>query len=251
MAYKIAFLCIFGFFAALVDSIAGGGGIISLPAFLFAGVSPHFALGTNKFCSTAASCTSSLKFASSGKVNYKLLKLLGPFTLLGAILGVKTVLNIDQKYLSILVLILLIGVCLYSMFSKKAGMENKFKGLNKKNIIPGMLLAFCMGFYDGFFGPGTGAFLIIGIIWIYGYDFVNAAGNGKVLNFISNITSLVLFAYYGQIKYLLGIPVVIAMIFGARVGTKLALNKGSKLIKPIFVVMSLAVACKMLVNVIK
>ena len=251
MAFKIAFLCIFGFFAAVVDSIAGGGGIISLPAFLFVGIPPHFALGTNKFCSTAASCTSSLKFASSGKVNYKLLKLLAPFTFLGAIIGVKTVLNIDQKYVSVMVLVLLIGVCLYSLFSKKAGMENNFQGLSKKNIIQGMFLAFFLGFYDGFFGPGTGSFLIIGIIWIYGYDFVNAAGNGKVLNFISNITALVLFAYYGQIKYLLGIPVVIAMIFGARVGTKLALNKGSKLIKPIFVIMSFAVACKMLVNIVK
>jgi uncharacterized membrane protein YfcA len=243
---KLLILCPAGFLAALVDSIAGGGGLISVPAYLLAGVPPHLALGTNKFSSTAASCTSSLKFAKSGKVNFDILKYLMPFTLIGAVIGVATVLQVDQNFLYTLVLVLILGVGIYSFFSKSIGLEDKFKGKTKKGIFLGILLALSLGFYDGFFGPGTGSFLIFGLISIYGFDFVKASGNAKVLNFVSNITSLVLFALHGQINYLLGIPVAIFMIFGARVGTVMALKKGTKLIKPIFITMSLGVACKML-----
>lgn len=250
MTMNLVFLCTAGFLAALIDSIAGGGGIISVPAFLLAGVSPHIALGTNKFSSSCASFTSSIKFAQSGKVDFKILKYLIPFTLVGAVLGVNTVLAIDTKYLNTIVLVLLLCVGAYSLFSKTIGMEDKFESLNKKNILLGMALALSMGFYDGFFGPGTGSFLIFGLISIYSFDFVRAGGNGKVLNFVSNITSLVVFAINGSIDYKIGIPVAIFMILGARVGTKVALSKGAKLMKPIFVTMSLAVAVKMLYGMI-
>lgn len=243
---KLLILCPLGFLAALVDSIAGGGGLISVPAYLLAGVPPHLALGTNKFSSTAASFTSSLKFARSGKIDFNIMKYLAPLTLVGAVLGVTSVLKVDQNFLYTLVLILVLCVGIYSFFSKSIGMEDKFKGITKKTLMLGMLLALTLGFYDGFFGPGTGSFLIFGIISIYGLDFVKSSGNAKFLNFVSNITSLVLFAMHGQINYLLGLPVALFMIFGARIGTVLALNKGSRLIKPIFVTMSLGVAVKML-----
>lgn len=251
MVTKIIFLCIAGFAAAFVDAIAGGGGIISVPAYLIAGVPPHFTLGTNKFSSTAAALTSSFNFAKSGNVNFKLMKYIAPFTLLGAAIGVNTVVRINQKYLYVLVLILLLAVGIYSLFSKTIGTEDNFKGFTKKNILLGILLSFSLGFYDGFFGPGTGSFLMFGLIGIYGFDFVKGAGNARFLNFISNITSLFMFAFYGRINYLLGIPVAVSMIFGARLGTVIALKKGAKLIKPIFVCMSLAVALKMLLNIIK
>lgn len=251
MTMNLVFLCLAGFLAAFIDSIAGGGGLISVPAFLLAGIPPHLALGTNKFSASCASFTSSLKFAQSGKVDYKLLKLLGPFTLVGAALGVNTVLGIDAKYVNSIVLILLLFVGAYSLFSKNIGMEDKFEGLKKKTIVLGMVLASSLGFYDGFFGPGTGSFLIFGLIHIYGFDFVRAGGNAKVLNFFSNISSLVMFALNGQIDYKIGIPVAIFMMIGAKFGTKLALTNGAKLMKPIFVTMSLAVAIKMLYGVIK
>jgi uncharacterized membrane protein YfcA len=247
----LIFLCIAGFFAALIDSIAGGGGLISLPAFLLAGIPPHFALGTNKFAATCASFTSSLKFAKSGKVKFELLKYLIPFTFIGAVLGVKSVLKIDQKYLYTMVLVLVLAVGIYSFFSKSIGLQDKYTGIKKKGLILGILLTFSLGFYDGFFGPGTGSFLIFGLIGIFGFDFVKASGNARVLNFISNLTALVVFALNGQVNYSYGVPVAIFMIIGARIGTKLALKNGSKLIKPIFVTMSLAVACKMLFNMIK
>lgn len=249
MTFNFIFLCVAGFLAAMVDSIAGGGGIISLPAFLFCGVPPHMALGTNKFASTCASFVSSLKFAGSGKINFKLLKFTAPFTFLGAIIGVKCALTLKPAYLNIIVLVMLLFVGIYSLLSKTVGANDNFNGLNSKNIFWGIILAFSLGFYDGFFGPGTGSFLIFALISIYGFDFVNAGGNAKIMNFISNITSLILFAFSGQINYLYGVPVAIFMMVGARIGTKLALTKGAKLIKPIFVAMSLAVAVKILFSI--
>lgn len=250
MTITLILLCTAGFFGALVDSIAGGGGIITVPAFLMAGVPPHIALGTNKFASTCASFTSSVKFAKSSKVDFKLIKILAPFTIIGAVLGVNTVLAVNGGFLNTVVLVLLTLVGLYSLFSKTVGVDDNFKGLNNKNIISGIFLAIGLGFYDGFFGPGTGSFLIFGMIGVYGFDFVRAGGNGKVLNFLSNITSLIVFAFNFQINYSIGIPVALSMILGARFGTSLALNKGAKLMKPIFVTMSLGVAVKMLYGII-
>lgn len=250
MINNLIFLCVTGFCAAFVDSIAGGGGIISMPAFLLAGLPPHSALGTNKFSSSCASFTSSVKFAQSGKVDFKLIKFLAPFTFVGAILGVNAVLKINTKYLNTIVLVLLLLVSIYSLFSKNIGTEDNFQGLSKKNIFLGIILALSLGFYDGFFGPGTGSFLIFGLIGIFSFDFTRAGGNAKFLNFVSNIASLGMFALRGQINYKVGIPVALFMIIGARLGTKVALNKGAKLIKPIFVTMSLAVATKMLYGMI-
>lgn len=242
----IIFLCIAGFFAALVDSIAGGGGLISLPAFLMCNVPAHIALGTNKFSSTTASFTSSIKFALSKKVNFKLISRLMPFTLIGSIFGVKLALVMNQDFLSSIVSALVLFVGIYTLVIKNIGEDNNFKELNFQNLIIGSLFALTIGFYDGFFGPGTGSFLIFGLINIFKFDFVNASGNAKFLNFLSNLTSLVLFALNGKINYCIGIPVAITMIFGAQLGTKLALNKGSKFIKPIFVIMSISISIKLI-----
>ncbi|MBU5592713.1 TSUP family transporter [Clostridium sp. MSJ-4] len=246
--WNLVFLCFAGFLASFVDSIAGGGGLISVPAFFIAGFPVHYALGTNKFAATTGSFTSSLKFALSGKVNFKLIKYIIPFTFIGAVLGVKTVLLISQDFLYPLVMALILFVGIYSLFSKTIGLENKFTGITKLNLFLGILLGFVIGFYDGFFGPGTGSFLIFGLISIFKFDFTHASGNAKFLNFVSNITSLLVFALEGKINYLYGIPIAIFMIIGATLGTKAALTKGSKLIKPIFVVMSLGVALKILIE---
>jgi uncharacterized membrane protein YfcA len=247
---KIIFLCSAGFLAAFVDAIAGGGGLISVPAYFAIGFPPHFTLGTNKFSSSFGSITSTLRFAKSGKVDKNLLKILLPFVFLGAVVGVSTVLVLDPNILKPIVLILLVSVGIYSFFSKSVGLEDRYEGTNKKNLTIGCIFAFVMGFYDGFFGPGAGSFIIFGLISIYGFDFVRASGNAKAMNFTSNITSVVLFAINGKIFYLMGIPMALFMILGARVGSKLALKEGAKFIKPIFVTMSLAVAGKMLYEMI-
>lgn len=248
--FTILLLCFAGFLAAIIDAIAGGGGLITIPAYLMAGVPPHMALGTNKLCATCSSLTSCFNFAQSGKVNLNIFKILAPFSLVGAILGVNAVMGINAKYLNIIVLILLVIVALFTIFCKNIGLKNNFHGLNKKNILFGILLSFSMGFYTGFFGPGTGAFMMIGLIGVFKFDFIGASGNSKSLSAISNLASLILFAIHGQINYKLAIPVSLSMIIGAKLGTKMALNKGSKIIKPVFTAISLLIAIKVLYQTI-
>lgn len=247
--YKLLFLSGAGFLAAFVDAIAGGGGLISVPAYFAIGFSPHSTLGTNKFSSSCGTIVSVASFAKSGKVDKNILKVLLPMSFLGAVTGVNTVLLIDPSILEPIVLFLILGVGIYGLFSKKVGMEENLKTIDKKVMLIGGLFAFVMGFYDGFFGPGAGSFIIFGLIKIYGFDFVRASGNAKAMNFTSNIASLLVFAINGRINYLMGIPMAIFMMIGARVGARLAIKKGAAFIKPIFVTMSLAVAGKMIYGI--
>lgn len=228
------FLCLAAFLAAAVDSIAGGGGMISLPAILAAGVPPHLALGTNKFASTCASFTSTLKFARSSVIDFRLAAFQIPATIAGSILGVRTVLMLPEGILQGLIVILVLFVAIYTAFRKDFGKESHFSGLTAGNVSLGIGFAFVLGFYDGFFGPGTGSFLIFLFIAVFGFDFPHAAGNGKILNFTSNIVSIILFAASGRVMYAVGIPMALCMILGAWVGTHLAIKKGATFIKPIF-----------------
>lgn len=248
--YKVIFLCGAGFLAAFVDAIAGGGGLISVPAYFAVGFPAHLTLGTNKFSSSCGAIVSTTSFAKSGKVDRDILKIILPLSFLGAATGVYTVLLIDSTILEPIVLFLILAVGIYSLFSKTIGMEDNFTGITRRNLILGSIFAFIMGFYDGFFGPGAGSFIIFGLIKIYGFDFVRASGNAKAMNFISNISSLLLFAINGKIYYLMGIPMALFMILGANLGSRLAIREGSNFIKPVFVTMSLAVAGKMIYEII-
>lgn len=244
--FNLVIICSLGFLAAMVDAIAGGGGLISLPALLMVGIPPHLALGTNKFAASVASFNSSLTFARSGKVHFPLVKWQIPFTLLGAFLGAWAVLKVSSEFLNKAVLFLILFVGVYTLFRKNLGMKNTFKGLNSSRIVVGCLFALILGFYDGFFGPGTGSFLIFSFIAFFGFDFVIASANSKVLNFSSNIASLLFFAWNGKIIYQYGIPMALFMILGSYVGTRLAIRRGAVLVKPLFVIMSLLVAAKII-----
>jgi uncharacterized membrane protein YfcA len=248
---NLTLLCLAGFAAAAVDAIAGGGGLINLSAVLAAGVPPHFALGTNKFSGSFGSATSAYTFMRSGKVHIPLMKFTVPCTLAGSVIGVLTALKINQDFLRLIILVLVFATAIYTIAKKDFGSENKFTELTKKNITQGCLFAFFLGFYDGFFGPGTGSFLIFLFIKIYGFDFTVAAGNSKVLNFVSNFASLVMFAVNGKIYYMLGIPIGLAMIAGARLGSKIAIKNGAKVIKPIFVTIALVLALKLLLDAVR
>ncbi|OXX83530.1 hypothetical protein AVM15_10310 [Paraclostridium benzoelyticum] len=242
----ILFLCLGGFLAAFVDSIAGGGGLISMPILLMAGLPAHLALGTNKFAGAFGCFSSAYKYSNSGKTNVELLKKLIPFTILGCFLGVKCVLSISENILNVLVFLMILIVAIYTYLKKDLGKEDKFESLSNENIKKGMFMAFTLGFYDGFFGPGTGTFLTFAFIKIYGFDFLHASANTKILNFTSNLTALILFMFSGQILYKVAIFYAISMVIGGYIGAKVAISKGSQLIKPIFLFMALGVAIKLL-----
>ncbi|MGL4392909.1 MAG: sulfite exporter TauE/SafE family protein [Fusobacteriaceae bacterium] len=234
------------FIAAFIDSIAGGGGMISVPAYMAAGIPPHMALGTNKMSASFAATSSAWKFWKAGRTTPSIWKFLVPFTLVGAVLGSYAVMLLDKKYLYPLVVVMLIITICYTVYHKNLGNVNYYEGFHtRQQLIFGMMFAFILGFYDGFFGPGTGSFLIFCFIKVFKFDFIFASGNAKILNLVSSIFSLLTFMYLGQVLYLYGMGIGLFSFVGGYYGSKFAILRGSQIIKPIFLLASSAVLLKM------
>jgi uncharacterized membrane protein YfcA len=246
----IAFLAFFGFIAAFIDSTVGGGGLISLPALLGLGIPPYFALGTNKLAGTISSATSSLTFIRMGKFDKKLMLLLFPVSLIGAFFGAKTVLFVPQELLKVLVIIMMAAIFVYTLFNKRFGQQSTFKGFTRFSLGWGIPLTFVIGFYDGFFGPGTGSFFVFMMVLLFGYDFVIAAGNGRILNLASNIASLLVFILEGKVIFLTGFTMGVAMLLGASIGARVAIKTGVRYVRPLFLLVSVSLITKMIYELI-
>lgn len=242
---KFLILAVFCFFGAVVDAISGGGGLITLPAYFAIGLNPYVALGTNKLSSALSTIASAFKFWKAKKVNMEIISKLWLYSLAGAIIGVKTAISIDIKYFKPISFFTLIIVFIYALKNKSIGQENYYEGLNAKNILYGKFMALALGFYDGFLGPGTAAFLMLCLIKIFKLDFSSASGNTKFLNLSSNLASLIAYTYLGKINWAYGIGIAIVMTFGAIIGSKLAILKGNKFIKPMFLIVTAVLILKM------
>lgn len=166
----LVILIVFGFLAAFIDSVVGGGGLIALPTLLFTGLPPAAAVATNKLAGTIGSLTSTIMFYRSGKIDFKSVYKLFPLTFIGSIIGAWTVHLLDPEVLKPLMLVMLAAVAIYSIFKKNWGSETTNKKLSVRHLTFFMLLIFAIGFYDGFIGPGTGSFLIFAFLMI-GFDF--------------------------------------------------------------------------------
>ena len=239
------FLAFFCFLAAVIDAISGGGGLISLPAYFVVGFPPHVALGTNKVSSTLSTIASSFKFWKSKKINVEIVSKLFIFSFIGAILGSLTTISIEPKYFKPISFVTLILVFLYTLKNKNIGETNYYKGTTPKTLLVGKIMAFCLGFYDGFLGPGTAAFLMFCLIKIFKLDFSSASGNTQILNLSSNFASLVVFAFLGKLNWVYGLSIAVVMTFGAIIGSRLAILKGNKFIKPVFLVVTSILILKM------
>ncbi|WP_232697782.1 TSUP family transporter [Brevibacillus daliensis] len=246
----IILLASFGFLAAFIDSCVGGGGLISLPALLGLGIPPHLALGTNKLAGTISSLTSSITFMRMGKYDKKLMLVLVPFSFIGAWIGALTVLDVPQQFLHTLVIIMMGIIFIYTLLNKRFGFEAKFKGYTTFTISWGILFAFMIGFYDGFFGPGTGSFFVFLMVLLFGYDFVIGAGNGRILNLASNIAALAVFIWHGKVIFSTGLIMGAAMIVGATLGANMAVKTGVKYVRPLFLLVSLSLITKMVYEIL-
>jgi uncharacterized membrane protein YfcA len=247
--HMLLFLIGTGFIAAFIDSVVGGGGLISMPALLFTGLPPSLVLGTNKLAGTMSSLTSTISFLSSGRIDRKLGLRLFPLSFLGAVGGTYLVHQIPADFLKPLVIVLLIAVLVYTLLKKNWGGLSTFSGLSGWKSAALAAGALALGFYDGFFGPGTGSFLIF-MYLLAGLDFVGASANAKVLNFASNLASLGTFFALRSVNIYYGLPMGLAMIAGALVGSQLAVRKGSTYVKPLFVVVTTVLIGKQLWSVI-
>lgn len=233
----ILFLLGSGFLAAFIDSVVGGGGMISLPALLLIGLDPVLAIGTNKLGATMGSFVSTLSFLRSGIIEVKVIKYLFPLSMIGSILGVLLLQVMPPDILRPIVIVMLAVVTIYSILRKEWGTVSTYTGMTTKMMIASMFIALIFGAYDGFFGPGTGSFLLFAFLFL-GFDFVRSAGNAKSLNFASNIASLFALMYFGNVDYTYGFIMGIAMIIGAICGTRVAITKGASYVKPLFIIVS-------------
>lgn len=241
----------FIFLAGLIDSIAGGGGLISLPAYWSVGIPPHMALGTNKFSSCFGTVFSTANYFRAGMIDIPVALFSAGFALLGSWLGANTALILSPAFLNYLLVILIPLITVVSLLSKKIGFHDHSHLLKiGYRVILGSIAGLMIGFYDGFFGPGTGTFLILAFTLLLHYDFVMANGNTKVVNLASNIAALITFAHAGKIFYPIAIPGAICGIAGNIIGSKLVILKGNKLIKRILVIAMVLLLMRIIYNIL-
>lgn len=244
------FVAAAGFVASFIDAAAGGGGMISLPALLLTGISPLHALGTNKMAAVMGACTSFITFVKSGKMDIPLMKKLFPIAFIGSGVGVLAVQQIPSAFLRPLIIVLLIAIVLYSILKKDWDRESKPKSFTGRMLALSVLVAFVMGFYDGFFGPGTGSLLLFAFLMV-GFDFISATANTKALNFASNLAATIFFAVSGLVDYTIALPMGIFMIIGAYCGARFALTKGVSYVRPLFIVVTVALIGKQIFDLLK
>lgn len=231
-------LCGAVFVAGFIDSIAGGGGLISLPALLLAGIPAQNALGTNRFMSSVGTASAVYYFAKNKEIDWRLAAKGLPFSLSGAVLGTKFVLIMDPAVLNGVILFLLpIAAVICFIPIKEQKQRVKDQGLTF--LIRIAVVCFLIGFYDGFFGPGTGTFLIMALHFFLGKGMVSASGTAKVFNLASNLGSMFTFMLSGKIIFLLAFPMALANMSGNLLGSRMAVKRGPDFIRK-FIIIPLA-----------
>ena len=229
--------------AGFVDSIAGGGGLISLPVLLSCGLDPRVALGTNKLQGTFGSASASWHYAAAGTMQ------LGDcvrgfcLTLAGSVAGAGAVQQLDPTLLRKIILVMLVAIATFVWFRPKLGERDLHPRMSRGvfDVTAGLAL----GFYDGFFGPGTGTFWAIAFVLGLGFNLTKATGYTKVMNFASNIGSLAFFIYAGQVIWLAGLTMGVGQLIGARFGARMVVSRGTGFIRPVFLTVVLAITAKL------
>ncbi len=241
--WQLPLLFLTGFAAGFVDAIAGGGGLITVPVLLSLGLGPQAALGTNKLQATFGSGSASWHYAAAKTVILRDCLRGFLFSATGAALGAVAVQQIDPWLLKRAIPLLLIAVALYMWFKPQLGTSDGQPRLARGwfDVLLGLLL----GFYDGFFGPGTGTFWAMACVLLLGFNLTRATGYTKVMNFASNLSSLALFLAGGQVYYTAGLVMGLGQLLGARVGSRMVITRGTRFIRPVFIATVLALAAKL------
>ena len=230
-------VCPLVFLAGIVDAVAGGGGLITLPAYLLAGLPPHAAAATNKCSSMFGTLLSTVRYLRHGCFHRQTVVLSVVCALVGSWLGALLNMYLDEKYLYWILLGALPIVAVAILLKPDFGAESRIDRYTPRQLLVRCaVIALVLGCYDGFFGPGTGTFLMIALSTLCGFDLLTASGNTKVINLSSNVAAFVTFAVGGQILWAIGLPAAVFGMLGNFVGSGLALKSGAKIIRPMFIV---------------
>jgi len=234
-----------GLLAGFVDAIAGGGGLIAVPALLAAGLPPVTAFGTNKVQSVVGTIIAAITYWRGGFVSLRALRLAIPLTFAGAFLGALAVKSVDTSILSYAVPVALILIAIYFALSPRLTDQDSHARLNFAVFAP--VMGFVIGFYDGGLGPGTGSFMTVGFVTLFGLGLTRAAGHTKVLNMISNLGALALFIPTGDVVWPVAAIMIAGQIVGGYLGARTGIRFGARLIRPLVVVISIGLALRLLV----
>ena len=242
----LALLGVVALVAGFIDAVAGGGGLLCLPALLLAGLNPVAALATNKLQGTFGTASATATFWRKGLVNPHHLLPTVATTFIGAALGVAAITYAPTQLLNLVMPPLLIVIALYFTFAPKFSNEARPPKLPERWFT--VFFAPIIGFYDGIFGPGTGAFFILTLTSLFGLGVVEATGHTKLFNFASNIAALLIFVLTGKIIWTIGLVMGAGQFIGAQVGSHLAIKNGARIIRPLLVIVCLAMATKLLLD---
>ncbi|MBU1310041.1 MAG: TSUP family transporter [Gammaproteobacteria bacterium] len=242
----LAILCAVAFTAGFIDAIAGGGGLLTVPALLTAGLPPHVALGTNKLASTFGSFTASLAYYRKKLFNPVFWRRSLLYTAIGAILGTIAVDLLSKEALEKILPVVILLAAVYSLFSRmqpddKLDLPLPDKKLFWQQRVQGLTL----GFYDGIAGPGAGAFWMVSTMALYRINLLLTCGVARSMNFISNGFSLVAFIMLGHVNFGLGIAMGLCLMLGAWIGAHSAIKFGGRFIRPVFICVVIAIAVRL------
>lgn len=238
------------FLAGFVDSIAGGGGLVSLPAYLMIGLPSHNALATNKLSSSIGTVISTLRYGKGRYIVFEIATFSVIFSFLGSYVGASFALMISENKLKFIISILIVIAGLFLAFRSR-----KIKSRNEINLrvnrkLTASLIGFFIGMYDGFLGPGTGTFLIILYVYFLSLDHVQASGTAKIVNLASNISALFTFLVNGKVVFYIGLPAAFFSILGNWIGSGLAIKNKEKLIKPVILGILILLAIKIIYDIV-
>lgn len=228
-------VCPLVFLAGFIDAIAGGGGLISLPAYLIAGLPPHAAIGTNKFSACMGTIVATWHFARKGIIYWKHALPAVVTALAGSWLGAEIALWVDAEAFKLVMLIILPLTGFYVLF-KKPFQANKKPYSDVKTILITLVLSFLIGIYDGFYGPGTGTFLILLLTAVAHVSLNEAAGTTKVINLSTNVAALAVFLLNGVVWFPLALVAAVFSIAGNYIGANYFTSKGTGFVKPVIVI---------------
>jgi hypothetical protein len=226
------------FLAGFVDAIVGGGGLIQLPAFFlaFPAMPPAVILGSNKFASFSGTAVATVRYIQDTPVRWKAVWPAIATALVFSVIGALMVSLFNKEMVKPLVLILLILVAIYTFVKKDFGLSEKPGISERKMLFASLVTGLLLGLYDGFFGPGTGSFLIVIYVSVFGFSFLDASVSAKLVNCATNLAALSFFIYSGNIRFAIAVPLALCNMAGSFLGVRMALLKGSRFIRVLFLV---------------
>ncbi|BDU54433.1 TSUP family transporter [Limnohabitans sp. TEGF004] len=232
--------------AGFVDSIVGGGGLILLPALfaVYPNTAPATLFGTNKSASVWGTAFATWQYSRRVQVRWLALLPAAAVTMLAAFLGAWLVTLVSAEFLRRLLPAVLLVVLIYTLMRKDMGRHHSPRFHGRAELLATSTIGLTIGFYDGFFGPGTGSFFVFLLVRWLGYDFLNASVAAKLLNLSSNIAALVLFTYKGHVWWHMALPLAMANVAGSLLGTRMALQHGAGFVRGMFIVVVSALICK-------